>query len=368
MIISQLIEVLEEWAPRWTAWERDNVGLQIGDPHRRVSKVLVALEVTPNVVEEAIARKVELIITHHPVLFRPLQSVTNLDPIGAMVLKLAENRIALYCAHTNLDFVKHGVSFLLAQKLGLQNIRFLKPLDDMLAKIVVFVPEAHLEAVRNAMARAGAGIIGEYSHCSFASRGEGTFLGSSESEPSVGKKGKLEVVPEVRLEMVAPRARVHHIVAVMKDIHPYEEAAYDVQYLATPSSNYGMGAIGELPKQVPLKKFFKHVKRVLGTTYLRCNRNDDHSIQRVAVCGGAGSDLIPDALRAKADVFITADVGYHKFQNLPDSFVLVDAGHWETEQFIVQGIAHRLQKVVTQTGAPVRVFLSNSQKNAVVSV
>ncbi|MCX7983896.1 MAG: Nif3-like dinuclear metal center hexameric protein [Bacteroidetes bacterium] len=365
MIISQLIEVLEEWAPRWTAWDRDNVGLLVGDPHRRVSRILVALEVTPKVVDEAITRKVELIITHHPLLFRPLMHVTSTDPIGAMVLTLAENRIALYAAHTNLDVAKNGVSFLLAEKLGLHNVRFLKPLEQSLAKIVVFVPEVYVESLRTAMARAGAGVIGEYSYCSFATRGEGSFFGSSASDPSVGKKGKLEVVPEVRLEMVAPRARLSHIVTVMKDVHPYEEVAYDVVNIETPSSNYGMGAIGEFPKPMPMKKFLKHVKKVLRTQYLRCSTINGVSVHRVAVCGGAGSELLQDAARAKADVFLTGDVGYHKYHNVPNSLVLIDAGHWETEQFIVHGIVHHLQKVLSQTGSAVKVLVSTAQRNAV---
>ncbi len=365
MVISQIIAILEEWAPTWVAMDWDNVGLQVGDPQRRVSKILVALEVTPKVIDEAISKKADLIITHHPLLFRPLSSVTGSDPIGRMVLKLAENKIALYSAHTNLDFTKGGVSFVLAERLGVQNIRFLKPLDNTLAKIIVFVPETHLNIVRNAMAQAGAGVIGEYSLCSFASKGEGTFVGSSISHPAVGKKEKLEVVQEIRLEMVAPRAKVHSVVSAMKDVHPYEEVAYDVVNLETPSSSFGEGAIGELKKPIPLRTFLKHTKRSLKTSCLRYCGNLSAPIQRVAVCSGAGSNTISDALRSKADVLVTADVGYHKFQGIAGSLALVDAGHWETEQIIVPVIVHRIQRVLIQTNAQVKVYASQINSNSI---
>lgn len=365
MIISQLIEVLEEWAPRWAAMERDNVGLQIGDPQRRVSRVLVAFEVTPKVVEEALARKAELLITHHPLIFRPLSALTTSDKVGKMVLKLSENKIALYSAHTNLDSAEGGVNFALAEALGLQNIRFLKPLSGTLAKIVVFVPEAHLDSVRNAMAQAGAGIIGKYSSCSFTVKGEGTFFASPSAHPYVGKQGKLERVNEMQLEMVVPRALVPQVVATMKDVHPYEEVAYDVLPVDTPNPNYGIGVLGELKKPESSTMFLKRIKRKLSASVIRYSTGYTSDIKRVALCGGAGSDLLWEAVRAKADALVTADVGYHLFHGLPDSFLLVDAGHWETEHLIVPVMANRLQQVVAQTNAPVKIYTSDVITNPI---
>ncbi len=365
MVISQITAVLEEWAPRWVAMERDNVGLQVGDAHRRVSRVLVAFEVTPKVVEEAIAKKAELIITHHPLIFRPVHSITAHDTIGRLLLKLAENKIALYSAHTNLDFTKDGVSYTLAEKLELQKIRFLKPLEQTLAKVIVYVPEDHIESVRNAMAQAGAGVIGDYSYCSFSTRGVGSFIGSPLSQPVIGKKGELEFVNEIKLEMLTPRHQLPSVISAMKDVHPYEEVAYDIVYVENPNVNYGIGAIGELKKPVSLNSFLKMVKRKLGVQLLRYAGKRATELKSIAVCGGSGSDMVNDAVRAGADAFITADIKYHSFHSLPESFILIDAGHWETEQLIVSKIVTRLQNVINQTGANVKIYTSHINTNPI---
>jgi dinuclear metal center YbgI/SA1388 family protein len=365
MIISQLIQVLEDWAPRWAALKSDNVGLQIGDPQRRVTKVLIALEITPSIIDEALAKKTELIITHHPLLFRPPSSITSTDPVGKLILRLVENRIGVYSAHTNLDFTKDGVSFALAKKLNLQKIRFLSPLKETLAKIVVFVPEDYAESVRNAMADAGGGIIGEYSRCSFVSRGTGFFRGSKNSSPFIGTPETEGRVEELRLEMIAPRANVDRILSAMKDVHPYEEPAYDVYETATPQKNFGMGALGELPSEQSLKTFLKSVKHALHAEALRFAGNPRNRVRRIAVCGGAGSDLLPDALRAHADVLVTADVRYHTFQAVPDTLALVDAGHWETEQCILRSVADRLAQAAGRANAPLKVFITEQSTNPI---
>ena len=365
MIISQLIQVLEDWAPRWTALKNDNAGLQIGSPQRRVTKVLIALEITPAIIEEALARKAELIITHHPLLFRPPSSIISSDPVGELILKLAENRIAVYSAHTNLDFSEDGVSFALAKKLGLRHIRFLAPLKETMAKIVVFVPEDHMESVRNAMADEGAGVIGEYSRCSFASRGTGSFKGSKSSSPSIGTPDVEERVEELRLEMAAPRASVDRIISAMKDVHPYEEPACDVYETITQQRNFGMGALGELPSALLLRIFLKNLKHALHAEGLRFAGDPKSRVQRIAVCGGAGSDLLPEAIRAQADVLVTADVRYHTFHAASGAIALVDAGHWETEHGILPVIAERLQQAVDRVNASVQIFITEQSTNPI---
>lgn len=371
MQIADIITAIETWAPKWTAWEKDNVGLQIGDAQRPVTQVLVALDVTASVVDEAIAKKAELIVSHHPLLFRPPANISAQHPLGKLILTLAEHHIAVYSSHTNLDSVRNGVSFSLARELGLADIRFLSPLQDSLAKIVVFVPDGHVEHVRNAMANAGAGIIGEYDECSFAVSGHGSFRGSEFSNPVVGKAGQVEFTDEVRLEMIAPRARVDAIAHAMREAHPYEEVAYDVYPLLTPNPNFGMGAVGELPKPQSLSQFLKHLKRVLNLKAVKYSGTTPKKVQRVAVCGGAGSELLQDAIRSGAEIFITADVRYHTFQSASDQIVLVDAGHYETEQVVLKPLAERIRAAAharhggQAAGSPLSVSITKQITNPV---
>jgi dinuclear metal center YbgI/SA1388 family protein len=344
MRIADIEQIIEAWAPRWTAWERDNVGLQVGDQRRDVSRILVALDITDRVVDEARTKRAGLIVSHHPLLFRPPSSVTASNEIGRIVLKLAESKIAAYAAHTNLDNAKHGVNFVLAKSLGLKNIRFLAPLGEALAKIVVFVPHDAVDRVADALSSSGAGVIGEYSSCSFRTDGKGTFRGSRTSKPSVGKAGVLEKVDEVRLEMLVPRANIVAAVAALKTVHPYEEIAYDVYPLSNENPNFGMGAVGELATGVSLRSFLDRAKKTLSAEALRYSGDPKRTIKRVAVCGGSGSELLSAAIATQADVFITADVRYHTFHAAEGRIALVDAGHWETEHLILEPLAEYIRR------------------------
>jgi dinuclear metal center YbgI/SA1388 family protein len=368
MRIADVIKVFEEWAPSWVAWEKDSVGLQVGDKQCGVTKILITLDVTKQTIAEAIEKKVELIISHHPLLFRPPSAITTSDTIGELVLQLAENRIALFSAHTNLDFTYGGVSFALAETLGLKKMHFLSPLKHSLAKIIVFIPEGHVDRVMHAMAQAGAGVIGEYSSCSFGTKGKGSYHGSELSNPFAGKRGKLEFIEETRLEMVAPRANLPSVITAMKTVHPYEEIAYDVYLVENPNPNFGMGVLGILPKPQSLGSFLKFVKRKLGARSLRFTGDSTAKIQSVAVCGGAGSDLLPNAIAAKADVFITADVRYHTFCTAVDKIAIVDAGHWETEQIILKPIADRLRSAAHTANKPITVFLTKHITNPIQTI
>lgn len=362
MKIAEIEQIIESWAPKWTAWERDNVGLQVGDRTRNITSVLVALDITEQVVKEARAKKVGLIVSHHPLLFRPPAAVTASNDIGRWILQLVESKIAVYSAHTNLDFTKHGVSFALAERLGLTNIRFLSPLKGTRAKIVVFVPQGYVDRVAEAMSTAGAGVIGEYEACSFRLSGTGTFRGSSETHPFIGKAGHLETAEEVRLEMIAPRARVQAIVSAMKQVHPYEEVAYDVYPLDNDDPNYGMGAIGELKRPQPLQTFLQHTKRALKAEALRYSGDPRRRVKIVAVCGGSGSDLLPEAQSRNADVFITADIRYHTF-HAAGPLVLVDAGHWETEHVILEPLAERLRQAARKRNERLQVYVTRHSTN-----
>jgi dinuclear metal center YbgI/SA1388 family protein len=362
MKIAEIEQMIESWAPKWTAWERDNVGLQVGDRTRNVTSVLVALDVTEQIVREARAKNVGLIVSHHPLLFQPPTAVTASTDIGRLILQLVKSKIALYSAHTNLDFTKHGVSFALAERLGLTNIRFLSPLKGTRAKIVVFVPQGHVDGVAGAMSAAGAGVIGEYESCSFRLSGTGTFRGSLETRPFIGQAGQLETAEEVRLEMIAPRARVQAIVTAMKRVHPYEEVAYDVYPLDNDDPNYGMGAIGELKRPRPLKAFLQHTKRALKAEALRYTGDPRRRVKTVAVCGGSGSELLPVALSRNADVFITADIRYHTF-HATGGLALVDAGHWETEHVILEPLAERLRQAARERKERLQVYVTRYSTN-----
>ncbi len=365
MNVADVEDIMEQWAPRWTAWERDNVGLQVGDRTRRVKRILVSLDVTPEIVDEAVRRKADMIVAHHPILFRPLSSVLSSDMTGSMILALAKNDIAVYAAHTNLDAAPGGVSFALAESLKLTKVRVLAPLKDLYAKIAVFVPTAQVPTVMNAMAQAGAGQIGGYSRCSFQINGRGTFQGGITTNPYSGRPGVLEEVEEVRLEMILPRFQAPSVIEAMQEAHPYEEVAYDLYPLANESPQHGMGAIGELAAPLTLESFLRTVKKALGCEGLRYTGNPRKIVRTVAVCGGSGSELIPHALGAQADVFVTADIKYHPFQEANRRIALVDAGHWETEQVVLPAIAERLRKNATKGKEGISVFITNQRTNPI---
>lgn len=365
MTVRDVQNILEAWAPPGVAWERDNVGLQVGDASKTVRKILVTLDVSEDVVREAVRKRVDLIVTHHPPLFRPLSSLLQYDKRGSIVYALVKSEIALYAMHTNLDFTYNGVSFALADKLGLKDTSFLMEHPHALRKIAVFVPENHVDRVSEAMSARGAGVIGKYEHCSFRLEGTGTFRGGAGAQPFAGRVGQLERVREIRLEMIAPTWKVNDVVQAMKTVHPYEEVAYDVYVLDNESVNYGTGAIGGLPKPMALKSFLDLVKRRLKVPFLRYSGKTRRRIQRVAVCGGSGSDLLDVAIGKNADAFVTADVRYHTFEAAADRIVLVDAGHFETEVPSLETIVRYVQKHPAVARRGVQIFRSSTNTNSV---
>jgi len=335
--VQDIAFALEAWAPPASKLDYDNVGLQVGHQDRAVTNVLVALDLTPKVVDEAVEIGAEMIVTHHPLFFRPHKRIVGNDLIGGMALRMAEQAIAYYAIHTNLDIAHGGVSFALAEKLGLEDIRFLEPTEGTLVKLVVFVPETHAEAVRNALAATGAGRIGDYEACSFETKGTGRFKSGAEAIPHIGEAGGgLESVQEVRLEVEVARWHLNRVLKSVGAAHPYEEVAYDVYPVEKPASRVGSGAIGTLPSAMPLSDFLRVVAKQLDASSLRYSGNPDRSITTVAVCGGSGSSLIGRAMASGADVLITADVTYHRFFEALDAvgshqMAIIDPGHYETE-------------------------------------
>jgi dinuclear metal center YbgI/SA1388 family protein len=366
MLCKDVTYYLESWAPKEVAWERDNVGLQVGSENRRLKNILLSLDLTTSVVDEAINRNCNLIITHHPALFYPLHKIdTENDRTSKIIERLLKNNITLYSTHTNLDIAKGGVSFQLANKLKLQNLNFLRNLAGNQIKLVVFVPASHINQVADAIHNHGGGIIGEYSHCSFRTAGTGTFMGSVSANPAIGKKGKLEKGEEIKLEILVDSFKLSKVISAMKHAHPYEEVAYDLYPLKNENVNYGMGVVGELLTPITANDFLKHVTTSLKIKNLRYSSGTKQWIKRVAVCGGSGSELIPDALKNQADAYITADVKYHDFQDAEGKLLLVDAGHYETEIFCVDEIQKRLRKFLINN-PKTKVFKFRGSTNPVI--
>ena len=345
----EIIKYLEDWAPKGIAWQKDNVGLQVGNPETKIKNILLSLDLKDEVIESAIKENCNLIITHHPLLYYPLKNLNFSKSKNALMIeKMIKNNITLYSAHTNLDFTKHGVSYQLAKRLGLKNFKFLKNLKENQFKLSVFVPLTHVNVVADAMHREGAGIIGEYSYCSFRSSGTGTFKGSHQSKPSIGEKGKVEYVEEIKLETLVDEWKLSRVIDSMKKVHPYEEVAYDVYPLKNENVNYGIGAIGDLNKQLKKNDFLHLVSSKLKTRGLRYVSGKARTINKVAVCGGSCGELLDEAINQNVDAFVTADLKYHTFHEAEDKILLIDAGHYETEVPILDEIKSRLDSLLNK--------------------
>ena len=336
--IRTITSALEQWAPPASAQDYDNVGLHVGRSNTEVTRGLVALDLTHDVLQEAIDTGAELIVTHHPLIFGSLSHVTDGEYVNHLALQLAEHGIALYCIHTNLDAAHGGVSMALAERLGVADPTFLAPMDDVSYKLVTFVPVEHAESVHAAMADAGGGRIGDYDACAFRSTGTGTFRPGEGTDPYIGTAGgDIEQAEEIRLEMEVTQWTLPAVRRAMQEAHPYEEVAYDVYALNQSTTQAGMGAIGTLDTPCSLSDFLARVSDRLDAASLRYAGATDTTVERVAVCGGAGSSLVHAARSAGADAYVTADVKYHDFFNVLDAdtgtpqMAFIDAGHYETE-------------------------------------
>ncbi|HEX2869300.1 MAG TPA: Nif3-like dinuclear metal center hexameric protein [Ignavibacteriales bacterium] len=366
MTAKELIKHIENWAPKEAAWQKDNPGLQAGSLGIEAANIFLCLELSEKALEEAIKKKCNLIFTHHPLIFQPLKKLdTQNDKTSRLIEKLLINQITLYSAHTNLDFTKHGVSFHLAKTLGLKNIRFLEYEESNQVKLVVFVPESNIKEVADAIFTSGGGVIGEYTNCSYRSMGEGTFLGSEETNPAIGKPGNFEEVKEVRLEVLVDKWKLKAVIPAMLKAHPYEEPAFDVYPLNNRNVNYGFGALGELDEAMDEKEFLAHTAKSLKTDGLRFTPGRGGKVKTVALCGGSGSELIPAALASGADAYVTADIKYHTFQDAEGKILLVDAGHYETESPVLEEVKRRFESFIKENNADIKVYIYSGTTNPV---
>ncbi|AVR44047.1 Nif3-like dinuclear metal center hexameric protein [Christiangramia fulva] len=333
MIIQEVINIIEEFAPTRYAEDFDNVGLLVGDAGNEVTGALITLDTLEATVEEAIAKNCNFIISFHPIIFSGLKKLTGKNYVERTVLKAIKNDISIYAIHTALDNNYKGVNDMIAEKLGLVNRKILIPRKDSIKKLVTFVPRANADEVREALFKAGAGSIGNYDNCSFNVEGKGSFRGNEDSNPVIGEKGKVHFEEEVQLGVTFP---VHKQAKILKSLfhsHPYEEVAYEIYALENENQHLGMGMIGELETERNPEDFLKEVKKTFHCGIIRHSELVKSSIKKVAVLGGSGAFAISNAISADADVFLTADLKYHDFYKAGKNIVLADIGHYESEQF-----------------------------------
>jgi len=333
MKVLELARALEELAPLNLQESYDNSGLLIGSAQKEITKALITLDVTEKVIDEAIHGKCELIIAHHPLIFKGLKKLSGNSLTERLVVKAIKNDIAIYAIHTNLDNVSHGVNAKLAEILGLHNTIILQTGRSELKKLVTFCPLNHAAALQQAIFKAGAGRIGNYSDCGFTTSGKGSFKAQDGSDPFVGEHGKLHEEDEIRIETIVPDYLLRKVVSDMVSAHPYEEVAYDVYPVDNVNPLTGAGMIGELEKEADVVEFLQHVKQKLGSPHLRHSPVIDKKVKKVAICGGSGAFLIHKAYQAGADIFISGDIKYHDFFEHNGDMTIVDAGHFETERF-----------------------------------
>jgi dinuclear metal center YbgI/SA1388 family protein len=331
MKISEIISYLESIAPLALQESYDNAGFITGEPSAELTGVLVSVDCTEAVVDEAVARNCNLVVSHHPIIFKGLKKITGKTYVERTVMNAIRAGISLYAAHTNLDSVATGVSGRLAGLFGLTHQRVLLPRTGNLKKLVTFVPAAHLENVRSAIFAAGAGHIGKYDQCSYSTDGNGTFRGSEDTNPFVGERGKLHIEPEARFETIFPAWLQSAILAALIRAHPYEEVAYDIYPLenAHPETGYGMTGVLEDPLQPA--DFLAFLRQRLNLRVIRHTRFD-RPVKTVALCGGAGGFLLGNAIAAGADAFVTGDFKYHEFFDAEDHLMIADIGHYESEK------------------------------------
>ncbi len=332
MKIKEIIAALETFAPLPLQDSYDNAGLQVGLTETEATGALLCLDVTESIIQEAVSLDCNLIISHHPLIFKGYKSISGKDYVERCIIEAIKNDIVIYSMHTNLDNALNGVSFKIAQKLGLENVKVLDPLNDKLLKLVTFVPNAQAAEVRKALFDAGCGHIGNYDSCSYNLHGEGTFRARNGANPFCGEIGKEHVEEEVRIETILPDYLKNSVTKALIKAHPYEEPAYDFYKLSNKWNQMGAGVIGELQEPKSELEFLKDVKKIFEVGCLKHNRLTGRLIQKVAICGGSGAFLIPKAV-GKADVFITGEVKYHDYFNYNDSILVAEIGHYESEQY-----------------------------------
>lgn len=344
MRIREVIQYLESIAPPVYQESYDNSGLLTGNREHELSGVLIALDCIESVIDEAIDKKCNLVIAHHPIVFSGLKSLTGKNYVERTVIKAIKHDISIYAIHTNLDNVIDGVNKKICDLIGLQNLRILSPKHQLLTKLVTFIPPDHAEKVLQSLYDAGAGRIGDYDHCSFRIEGKGSFRPNESASPFIGSSGEEEHVNETRAELMFPKHLTAKVINVLQKFHPYEEVAYYLTELSNVNQEVGSGMIGSLDTSMEPMDFLKFVKEKFNLSVIRHTQLIERSIKNIAVCGGAGSFLLGAAKSAGADVFITADYKYHEFFDADQKLIIADIGHYESEVFTKELIYDQLKE------------------------
>ena len=361
MKISAVTNYLESLAPLSSQEGYDNSGLIVGNSNNELSKALISLDCTEEIIDEAIENGCNLVIAHHPIVFKGLKSFTGKNYVERTVIKAIKNDVAIYAIHTNLDNYKGGVNKKIGEKLGISNPKILSPSSSTLNKISVYCPIDNKASVMQSMFSAGAGNIGDYSECSFSSLGEGTFKASDNANPHVGNINERHTEKESKIEVIASRHRINHIVKAMLNAHPYEEVAYDIYPLANQNKYEGAGMYGELEAPVNTLDFLKKLKETFHCKVVRHTNINSDTIKRIAWCGGSGSFLLNKAKSIGADIYITGDFKYHEFFDAENQIVIADIGHYESEQFTSELIAELCAENFTNFAA----YLSKINTNPI---
>ena len=333
--LNEIITALEAEVNPGLQESWDNTGWQVCAESKDdvCTGVLICVDVTDAVISEAIARGYNLIVSHHPLIFRPLKRLTGTTPAERMAIKLIKSGISVYSAHTSLDNASKGVAYYRAEAVGLTKICPLAPRRDVLYKVAVYVPEKDADTVRDAMHHAGAGHIGRYDRCGFTIKGEGTFRPLQGSNPHIGQQDETTVVSEMKIEAVVPAHLRSKVESAIRKAHPYEEPAIDIYHIEAADTSTGLGAVGNLPQPLSAARLIERIKEVYGSPVVRTTPHDDSmTVSRVALCGGSGGEFIPAAIGAGAQVYVTSDVRYHDFVDYRERILVVDTGHYESEK------------------------------------
>jgi dinuclear metal center YbgI/SA1388 family protein len=361
MIIQDVINHLEELAPLAYAEDFDNVGLLVGDKNTEVTGILVTLDTLETVIDEAIEKKCNLIVSFHPIIFKGLKKLTGKTYVERVVMKAIKNDIAIYSTHTALDNAFLGVNNMICNQLNLKNKHILIPQSETIKKLTTYVPKNEAEQLRTALFNSGAGSIGNYSNCSFNVEGYGTFKGNENTNPTKGKKGDLHTEQETKISITFPKHLESQVINTLFKSHSYEEVAYEITTLENKNQQIGMGMLGELEEPMDEIAFLNYLKDKMNTECIRHSALLNKKIKKVAVLGGSGSFAIEAAKAADADVFITADLKYHDFFSAENKLLLADIGHYESEQFTKNGLIAHLTKKITNFA----IILSNTNTNPV---
>lgn len=361
MKVNDIIEVLEAAAPLNLQESYDNAGLIIGDRNSSLTGVLLCLDSTEDVLDEAIKRGCNMIIAHHPIVFSGIKKFNGSNYIERVIIKAIKNDIAIYASHTNLDKVyKNGVNAKFAEKLGLINTRILAPEKGHLYMLTHYVPTEHKATVLQKMYEAGAGEIGEYSNCSFSTSGEGTFLPLENAKPFTGERGELQNAKEEKVEVLVSSSKLKNVLLAMHQEHPYEEVAHFVIPIQNEHQNIGLGMVGELKEEMDVRDFLKLLKEKFNLQVIRHTKYTKE-IKKVALCGGSGGFLFKEVKGCKADAYVTSDIKYHQFFDPESDFLLADIGHYESEKYTLE-IFHKL---ITEKYPTFAVLFTDGNSNPV---